>query len=224
LPSAVFDLEYDTRRLKNSGMTIVGEASDMSTTLSNAPRSVVWNVPNTLSFLRLGLALAVMFLIPAEWYWAALVVFSVAASTDWVDGYWARRYGQVTKLGRVLDPFVDKVIICATWIALVAVPESGITGWMATVVVIRELAVTSLRSMVEGQGGDFSARPLGKWKMAAQCAAVVLVLWSLAIGDSTPWLGWLKLPMIWLAIILTIASGIDYVLIAARGLVTTTST
>ncbi len=62
-----------------------------------------------------------------------------------MDGYWARKYGQVTKLGRIFDPFVDKIIICGTFIALVEVPESGVASWMATIVVGRELLVTSLR-------------------------------------------------------------------------------
>jgi CDP-diacylglycerol--glycerol-3-phosphate 3-phosphatidyltransferase len=90
---------------------------------------------------------------------------------------------------------------------------------MATVVVVRELAVTSLRSVVEGQGGDFSARQLGKWKMAFQCAAVILALWSLAVtGAPGSAIVWLRQFAVWIAILLTLASALDYGLVAARHL------
>jgi CDP-diacylglycerol--glycerol-3-phosphate 3-phosphatidyltransferase len=143
------------------------------------------NVPNALSTARLLLSIVVFVLVGRGWYWSALVAFAIAAGTDWVDGYWARKYGQVTKLGRVLDPFVDKVIICGAFISLVAVPAAGIAAWVAIVVVIRELLVTSLRSMVEASGGDFSAKALGKWKMVAQCAAVMLAMGSAAMVAAT---------------------------------------
>ena len=131
-----------------------------------------WNVPNALSSIRFILAIIVCGLIESQAWIAAMVVFIVAASTDWIDGWWARRYQQVTKLGRILDPFVDKVIICGAMIALVGASHSPVAPWVATLVVARELLVTSLRGMVEGKGGDFSAKQLGKWKMVAQCAAV----------------------------------------------------
>ena len=74
---------------------------------------------------RLALAIVVIVLIPLGEYAAALVVFVVAALTDWIDGYWARRYGLVTQFGRIFDPFVDKVIIAGAFICLVGVPGSG---------------------------------------------------------------------------------------------------
>ncbi|MEP6170684.1 MAG: CDP-alcohol phosphatidyltransferase family protein, partial [Rhodopirellula bahusiensis] len=117
----------------------------------------IYNVPNALTSARFVLAIAVMVLIPSGMHMAAMIVFLIAASTDWMDGYWARKYGQVTKLGRIFDPFVDKIIICGSFIALVAVPNSPVASWMATIVVARELLVTSLRGIIEGAGGDFSA-------------------------------------------------------------------
>lgn len=179
--------------------------------------STIYNVPNALTSIRFALAVAVMALIPLGRFTSALVVFSVAVSTDWMDGYWARKYGQVTKLGRIFDPFVDKIIICGTFIALVEVPDSGVASWMATIVVARELLVTSLRAMVEGAGGDFSARDLGKWKMVLQCAAAIAVLLSLVYPDA----GWLAVVapiLLWAAILLTLYSGYDYVMIASRAL------
>ena len=131
----------------------------------------IYNVPNALTSVRFGLAIGVMILIPHGEYLIGLIIFIVAASTDWMDGYWARKYGQVTKLGRIFDPFVDKIIICGTFIALVEVEDSGVKSWMATIVVGRELLVTSLRGMIEGSGGDFSASQLGKWKMVRKSVA-----------------------------------------------------
>ncbi len=177
----------------------------------------IWNVPNTLSFIRLLLAFVVCGLIEWHLYWIAAVLFLIAASTDWIDGWWARKFKQVTKLGRILDPFVDKIIICGTMIALVGCPGTPVAAWMATVVVGRELLVTSLRGMVEGQGGDFSAKQLGKWKMVAQCAAVVAVLIQLHYTSPSSALVITSLVLLWLAIGLTVISGIEYVMIVVRG-------
>ena len=178
----------------------------------------VWNVPNQLSGLRLALSIAMFVLIGLEYYLASTVVFLLAASTDWIDGYWARKYGQVTVLGRILDPFVDKIIICGTFIFLVAVPASGVTAWMAVVIVGRELMVTALRNFLEGEGADFSATMSGKLKMVVQCAAAVLALYSLtyshgtgpaAAPESLLWLRWISLLA---AIGLTVYSGVEYIL------------
>ena len=177
----------------------------------------IYNVPNALTSIRFALAVAVMALIPLGRFTSALVVFSIAVSTDWMDGYWARKYGQVTKLGRIFDPFVDKIIICGTFIALVEVPESGVASWMATIVVARELLVTSLRAMIEGAGGDFSARDLGKWKMVLQCAAAIAILLAL-INPNVYWLSIAAPFLLWSAILLTVYSGYDYVMIAAQAL------
>lgn len=175
-----------------------------------------WNVPNLLTTVRFALAIAVIALIPAKSYTAALIVFIVAASTDWMDGYWARKYGQVTKLGRIFDPFVDKIIICGTFIALVALPESGIAAWMAIVVVGRELLVTSLRGIIEGAGGDFSATFWGKWKMVVQCFAVGFSLLAMALAPPSTLLLSLRQIAIWGSVLITIYSGLDYTLAAAR--------
>lgn len=175
----------------------------------------IYNVPNALTSIRFGLAIGVMILIPSGEYLIGLIVFSIAASTDWMDGYWARKYGQVTKLGRIFDPFVDKIIICGTFIALVEVEGSGVKSWMATIVVGRELLVTSLRGMIEGSGGDFSASQLGKWKMVLQCGAVIAILVAL-LKPGNDVLDWTSIIFLWGAIALTVFSGIDYSRAAAR--------
>ncbi len=184
--------------------------------VSSQPTVSIWNVPNSLTAARFVLSIVVFVLIAVTWFWAALICFAIAAGTDWIDGYWARRYGQVTKLGRIFDPFVDKIIICGTFIALVGVPDSGVSPWMAIVVMGRELLVTSLRGLIEGAGGDFSASQLGKWKMLLQCLAVIVVLWTLTQETVTSGVNIAKVAVIWSAILLTLYSGIDYLLTATR--------
>ncbi len=145
-----------------------------------------------------------------------MICFLIAASTDWIDGYWARKYNQITKLGRILDPFVDKIIICGAMIALVGEHNSGLHAWVATLVVGRELLITSIRGMIEGQGGDFSAKQLGKWKMVAQCAAIVAILLSLRSSEPATWLLWTRFVLIYLAVLLTVLSAVEYLLVAYR--------
>ena len=182
------------------------------------PSARVVNVPNALSVLRLLAAVGVGLLIEFHWYMTALVTFILAASTDFVDGWWARRFNQVTKLGRILDPFVDKIIIAAALIALVGIPGSRVPAWMVTIIIGRELLVTSLRAMVEGRGGDFSALWLGKLKMGVQCAAIVaslLLLWSRG-GGYEAGLYWTTILLLWLALAITSGSGWEYVTVAIK--------
>lgn len=186
------------------------------TSISSERGVSAWNVPNALTTVRFILSGVIFVLIAYHSYAIACICFLVAASTDWIDGYWARKYGQVTKLGRIFDPFVDKIIICGTFIALVGIPNSGIVPWMAIVVVGRELLVTSLRGLIEGSGGDFSARALGKWKMVLQCAAVIIALITLQQQVTEGLWVIVRAVIVWSAILLTLYSGFDYLLIAAR--------
>jgi CDP-diacylglycerol--glycerol-3-phosphate 3-phosphatidyltransferase len=197
---------------------------------SNEAQDEIWNVPNKISAARLVLSFVVFALIPMQQYWAALIAFVIAAGTDWVDGWYARKYNQVTKLGRVLDPFCDKILICGVYI-LLAVEMNGrfpwyaqIAGWMAVVVVGRELLVTVLRSMIEGAGGDFSAKMAGKLKMWFQCIAVGACLVALALQHESPeqpiptWLFATVIVSTWASVISTAHSGWLYVQIAAATL------
>jgi CDP-diacylglycerol--glycerol-3-phosphate 3-phosphatidyltransferase len=178
--------------------------------------SNIYNVPNALTFSRLILALVVCALLHFSSYLSALIVFIVAASTDWVDGYWARKFDQVTKLGRVFDPFVDKVIICSVFIYLSSITESGIPAWASVIVIGRELLVTALRSAVEAAGGDFSASKSGKWKMVAQCIAAGASMLSLHQEQAVDWVTTMRLISLIVAIVLTIHSAVGYVSAAFR--------
>ncbi|MFL2870904.1 MAG: CDP-alcohol phosphatidyltransferase family protein [Pirellulaceae bacterium] len=190
-------------------------------------RNEIFNVPNQITMLRLLLSIVVFVLIPLNLYMPALVVFAIAAGTDWVDGYYARKYDQVTQLGRILDPFCDKIIICGSYILLsvqmrdIDASISGMTvqiaGWMAVVVVGRELLVTALRGFIEQHGGDFSAKFSGKLKMVFQCAAVI---GSLAVlinpVESSDVLRLVTLILIWLSVLSTVHTGIIYIVAAVK--------
>ncbi len=191
----------------------------------------IWNVPNKISATRLVLSFLVFALIPLKFYWAAFVIFIVAAGTDWIDGWWARKFGQVTQLGRILDPFCDKILICGVYILLAVEMDpvfpwyAKIAGWMAVVVVGRELLVTVIRSLIEGSGGDFSAKMAGKIKMWLQCIAAGAALVALAVKAGNPqsdlqlWLWWTLIIFIWVSVISTLHSGLLYVF-AARHIIT----
>ena len=188
---------------------------------SEQTKDQIFNVPNKISAARLFLAIIFFVLLPMKLYWAGLVVFLVAAGTDWVDGWYARKYDMVTKLGRVLDPFCDKILICGAFILLAVEMDpkfewyAKIAGWMAVVVVGRELLVTVLRSMIEGAGGDFSAKMAGKLKMWFQCIAVGACLVGLALhanAEEIPvWLHWTIVISVWLSVFSTLHSGWLYV-------------
>ena len=180
----------------------------------------VWTVPNILSAARL--LLAVGFFIAAEraaWV-PALGLFLVAVSTDWVDGWWARRFNQVSRVGRILDPLVDKVIVCGGFILLAARDgSSAILPWMAVVVVVRELVVTAVRAEMERIGHDFSAGFSGKLKMVLQCAAIGLELAARAWPDASLGgiaAGQAAMAVTWAAVATTVYSGIEYLFTAGR--------
>jgi CDP-diacylglycerol--glycerol-3-phosphate 3-phosphatidyltransferase len=178
-----------------------------------------WNVPNSLTVSRLVLAVAVYGLIEFRAYAWALGVFLLAAATDALDGYFARLLKQESPLGRQLDPLIDKVIVAGCYIYLTTIPDTGVRPWMVTAIVVRELLIQGLRSLLEGQGHPFGARTAGKLKTVVQCAsisAVLLVLWL--HSSSPPFLAWVRDGLTWLAVALTIYSGLVYIRVAMPSL------
>ncbi len=177
-------------------------------------RPPILNLPNRLTASRFVLAIVLFGLIAFEqWPWC-LLVFAVAAFTDWLDGYLARKWNLGSTLGRNLDPLVDKILICGAFIFLIPFPDSGIVPWMAAVVVTRELVVTSLRSFIEHRGGSFGASWPGKLKMVLQCAALLAIFgylwWRTVSGLEWTWL--LRDLLIYAMIASTLLSGVQYLL------------
>ena len=187
----------------------------------------ILTVPNVISGIRLLVSAAVFVLLGWQWWGWGLAAFVLAASTDAVDGWYARRYNAISVLGRVLDPLVDKVLICGSYVMLAATPASNgepvaIVGWMAVVVVVWELVVTGVRGEMERQGIDFSAGFTGKLKMVVQSVAIpadLVVRGGLAagVGESLESsLPTIALAVSWAAILLTIWSGLEYLWAARR--------
>ncbi|MBP3959098.1 CDP-alcohol phosphatidyltransferase family protein [Gemmata sp. G18] len=185
------------------------------------PESLL-NAPNLLSFARVPLAVVLFACIVHGAWLAGLVVFLVATATDWLDGWWARKYGPLTLVGRNLDPLTDKVLVCGTFIYLIPVEPAGIDPWMVTVVVCRELLVTGIRGMVEATGKKFGADWFGKLKMALQCAVligVLLIRWLDTLPGTADVLAVLtpvQRVLLWAMLAATVGSGAQYVVKAAK--------
>lgn len=184
------------------------------------------NLPNLITLSRLILAIILFWLIDVGGYWlAATTLFVVAAATDWIDGYIARKYGQVTTLGRIMDPFVDKIIVGGTFLFLLAkngtvedsvALQTGVNAWMVITVIGREMFVSSLRGFLEQQGKDFSASWSGKAKMMLQCVAVTACLLSLSPSVNWNWLPTTRDALLWVTVFVTIWSGLVYVVRGVR--------
>lgn len=136
----------------------------------------------------------------------AAAIFVIAASTDGLDGYIARKRQLVTDLGKLLDPLADKLLIAAALISLVEMGRLG--AWMAIIIISREFAVTGLRLIAVENGDVIAASKLGKWKTISQIVAIVALMLNNFpfMYVSFPFAQW----MIWLAVIMTVWSGVDY--------------
>ncbi|MBA4189138.1 MAG: CDP-diacylglycerol--glycerol-3-phosphate 3-phosphatidyltransferase [Planctomycetaceae bacterium] len=181
----------------------------------------ILNVPNALSFARVPLAVVIFICTVHSAWFIALVVFIVACVTDWLDGWWARRYGPLSLIGRNLDPLTDKILVCGAFTYLITVPLAGIDPWMVVVVVSRELLVTGIRGMVEATGKKFGADWFGKLKMGLQCAVLIgmyLILWlkERSAADVVAVLEPVQLVLLYAMLIATIGSGVQYIVKAAR--------
>ncbi len=136
----------------------------------------------------------------------ALAIFLVAAGTDMLDGYLARRWGQVTTIGTLLDPIADKLLISSALIALVQV--RAVAAWMVILIVGREFAVSGLRSIAASAGYTINASELGKTKMATQVVAISFLMLSLRNPSLAP----MANLMMWGVLVFTLASALDYFL------------
>lgn len=181
------------------------------------------NLPNALTATRFVLALVLFGLIGFQAWLTATIVFAFATLTDYLDGYFARKQGLASTLGRNLDPLVDKVLICGAYIFLLhkGVNDGWLYPWMVTVIVARELVITSLRSYMENRGAVFGSDWLGKLKMGLQCAAlfgifIVEYAASLAVAPALlGFLGAVRTGLLWAMLLATILSGLQYLWRAA---------
>ncbi|MBI5863769.1 MAG: CDP-diacylglycerol--glycerol-3-phosphate 3-phosphatidyltransferase [Planctomycetes bacterium] len=183
------------------------------------------NIPNQITIGRLGLAIVFFAMLTrysaaepkTHWVLAPCFwIYLVAALTDMLDGYLARTWKQVTAFGRVLDPVVDKVIVCGAFVFFssshfVAPTRGNITGveaWMAVLILMRELLISAIRSFSESQGADFAANWVGKFKSFVQFATACVILGVLAWYEQS--LAWLRVACIWATVVVTAASIVAY--------------
>lgn len=168
---------------------------------------------------------------------AAVALFALAAATDALDGYLARRWRVITTFGRIMDPFADKLLIIGGFVYLAGpgfvtaryrvddtlgtASITAVQSWMVAVVLARELLVTSIRAVFESRGVEFPSNLSGKLKMILQslCIPAVLLLlnipsvWS---GTTPGWAGWTIRGLVWTTVAVTAYSGVPYVVQAFR--------
>ena len=186
----------------------------MTATATPRKEPPVFNLPNQLTAGRLVLGIILFILIEHNQWIASIIVFALAAFTDWLDGYLARLQNLTSTLGRNLDPLVDKVVICGAYIFLLQHQESGLTPWMVVVVVARELLITGLRGFMENLGATFGADWLGKIKMGLQCAALFAIFVALQekgfVWNDIAVFNVIRDVLVWAMLIATALSGLQY--------------
>jgi CDP-diacylglycerol--glycerol-3-phosphate 3-phosphatidyltransferase len=169
------------------------------------------NLPIALTLVRIVLVpLLMVFLISSSRVnvLIAAAIFVTASITDWLDGTLARRMNQVTRLGTLLDPVADKLLVAAALVSLVHVDM--LPGWMAVLIIGRELAVTGLRGVALSMGVVVPASSLGKAKTVAQYAAITLLILDKGVPAEYAPFHMVSWAVLWVAVGLTIVSGVDY--------------
>ncbi len=169
----------------------------------------MFNLPNTITMLRLGVIPILFALLLSPGPTMSLVIailFIAAALTDILDGYIARRFEIVTTMGKFLDPISDKLIVNTAMILMI--PIGRIPAWIVAIIIIRDFAVDGIRNIAASDGLIIQASPLGKRKMLCQIFAVsALMIHYSFIGADAHLVG---MAILYIALVLTVASGIDY--------------
>jgi CDP-diacylglycerol---glycerol-3-phosphate 3-phosphatidyltransferase len=181
------------------------------------------NLPNSLTLIRIFLVplLVVVLLTKPEGRLVSALsnhvlgagIFAVAAFTDWLDGYVARRRKQITVIGQLLDPVADKLLTAAAFISLVQIGAAP--AWIVAIIVGREFAVTVLRSLAYSKDVVIPSSPLGKGKMTSQVVAILLLILG---HDGWPVLSLLGHIALWVVMLIAVLSALDYYRRYARGL------
>jgi CDP-diacylglycerol--glycerol-3-phosphate 3-phosphatidyltransferase len=169
------------------------------------------NLPIALTMFRIVLVpLIMVFLISSSRVSVliAAVIFVAASLTDWLDGRMARRWNQVTRLGTLLDPVADKLLVAAALVSLVHVEM--LAAWMAVVIIGRELAVTGLRGVALSMGTVVPASSLGKAKTVSQYVAITVQILEKGVSPDLEIFHLISRGVLWIALALTVISGVDY--------------
>jgi CDP-diacylglycerol--glycerol-3-phosphate 3-phosphatidyltransferase len=182
------------------------------------------NLPNYITLTRIGSIPLLIWILSSSRFSSehgekellASTVFILASITDGIDGYLARRRGQITTMGMLLDPLADKLLIAAAFITLVQFNPALVPAWMAVVIIGREFLVSGLRAIAASEGFTIEASELGKFKMLVQIISVVAVIlahrwheWPLFSFYIFP-VYWIALLAIWFMVLLSLVSAVDY--------------
>jgi CDP-diacylglycerol---glycerol-3-phosphate 3-phosphatidyltransferase len=182
------------------------------------------NLPNSITMSRIAMIPLFLWILSPHFPWqgsdgsqeiAASVLFVLASITDGLDGYLARKRGQITTMGMLLDPLADKIMVTAALIQLVAYNPQVVKVWIAVVIIAREFLISGLRSIASSEGFTITASELGKLKTVIQIVSVVAVILAHAWYE---WhFGWFIMPVEWIAIaaiyfmvVVSIISAVDY--------------
>lgn len=173
------------------------------------------NLPNSLTLARIVLIPLLVVVLLTKFEGRLILgvrkellgaaIFAIASLTDWLDGYLARRRQQVTALGKLMDPVADKLLITAALVSLVQMDLAP--AWMVAVILGREFAVTGLRSVAYARGVTIEASPLGKFKMASQVVAILLLILGREHLQGFFVLGQVAL---WVVVVAALVSAVDY--------------
>lgn len=171
------------------------------------------NLPNKLTVLRVILIpFFVFFLLfdPANdtFKWIALGIFIVASLTDMLDGKIARKYNLITDFGKFMDPLADKLLVCSAMIGLIEL--SRIPSWVVIIIIAREFVISGFRLIAADNGRVIAASYWGKFKTTFQMIMVILMIANL--GDLISWYNLLTQIIMWIALVLTIVSLVDYLI------------
>jgi cardiolipin synthase len=181
---------------------------------------MVLSTPNLLTLFRVALipAMIIVLYVPGDWArWLACVIFTVAATTDYLDGYLARTWHQQSAFGRWLDPVADKLLVAAAVLMLVGFGRAPMLP--ALVILLREITVSGLREYMAEVSVGLPVSRLAKWKTAVQMVSIGFLI----VGSAGPvwlpvlWIGWVGL---WIAAILTLVTGWDYLRAGLRHMTT----
>jgi len=183
------------------------------------------NLPNYITLSRIAAIPLIIWVLTTHWFSAeqntlrvvlASTIFVLASITDGLDGYLARRRGQITTMGMLLDPLADKLMIAAAYITLVQLIPSIVSVWVAIIVIGREFLISGLRSIAASEGFTIEASELGKLKMVVQIVSVVSAIlalrwdtWPLFDGAFFP-IRWIAIFAVWFMVAVSVISAVDY--------------
>ena len=177
--------------------------------LSSSKNDMV-NLPNAITLLRIGVIPFLFFLLTSPgktWSLIIAIIFILAAFTDILDGYIARKYRIVTTMGKFMDPVADKIIVNAAMILMI--PIGRIPAWIVAIIIMRDFIVDGMRSVASSRGLVIDASGLGKQKTLCQIIAVsaLIIHYPIFLGINAHTVG---IAILYLALLLTICSGVDY--------------